>query len=359
MRILINTGGGDAPGLNAVIRSVTLAAEQRGWDIYGSKNGYGGLLSGDGLMPLDRDRVRGITYLGGTILGTTSKGNPFAWPIKNADGTVVKLDRSDEVVKAFKRYRFDCCIAVGGDGSLAIAHGLWKKGIPMVGIPKTIDNDLPGTRRTFGFDTAVSVATDALGRLHSTAEAHERVMVVEVMGRNAGWIALYSGLAATADVVLIPEIPYDIGKVNEKIMERELKGRHFSIVVVAEGAMPRGGSVVTKGAGETGRQAPILGGIADVVAQGVREGTGKDVRTVVLGHLQRGGTPTSFDRLLALRFGAAAVRAVAAGQFGTLVAYDGVGIKPIPLEQALGTRQVDLSGDVIQTARALNISFGD
>ncbi len=361
-RIALNTGGGDAPGLNAVIRAVTLAALRRGWEVYGIRSSYGGLLepSSEGIIRLDENRVRGITYLGGTILGTTNKGDPFAFPTVAADGTKVLADRSDEVIRAFKRLGFDALIAIGGDGSLRIAHRLHEKGLPVVGVPKTIDNDLLITDITFGFDTAVSIATDALGRLHSTAESHERVIVVEVMGRYAGWIALYSGLAASADAILIPEIPYDLGRVASKVMERERKGRRFSIIVVAEGATPRGGNMAVKGEKAHGRSEVRLGGIAERVAAEIQERTGKESRSLVLGHLQRGGTPTAYDRLVALRFGVAAVRAVDEGKFGGMVALCPPDIKVVPLSDAIQHQKlVPLGGDIIDTARALGISLGD
>jgi len=312
-RIAINTGGGDAPGLNAVIRSVVLSALRRGWEVLGIHKGYDGLLDTSKIIQLDRASVRGITHMGGTILGTTNKGSPFEYPTRLPGGETAFVDRSDEVVENFKRLRIDALIAIGGDGSMKIAWDLAKKGLPIVGVPKTIDNDLTGTVATFGFDTAVSVATEAIDRLHSTAEAHERVMVVEVMGRYAGWIALNAGVAATADVILIPEIPFNIDAVCEKILDREARGRRFSIVVAAEGAADEGGEMVVKNH-EQGREVQ-LGGIAERVAAKIYEITGKETRTVVLGHIQRGGTPTTFDRLLALRFGAAAVRMVEERKF--------------------------------------------
>jgi 6-phosphofructokinase 1 len=271
----------------------------------------------------------------------------------------VLVDRSDEVVANFKRLGIDALIAIGGDGSMRLAQRFFEKGIPVVGVPKTIDNDLHGTVITFGFDTAVTVATEALDRLHSTAEAHERVFVVEVMGRYAGWIALNSGVASTADVILIPEIPYDIEVVAQKIMEREAEGRRFSIVVAAEGAHPKGGAMVTKAPQEAGREAQ-LGGIAEQVAHQLQTLTGKESRAVVLGHLQRGGTPTTFDRLTSLRFGAAAVRMVADGHFGVMVALDPPDVRAVPLVEVTGrTRTVPTDGDTVATARDLGICFGD
>ncbi|MEE4272401.1 MAG: 6-phosphofructokinase [Thermoanaerobaculales bacterium] len=357
-RIAINTGGGDAPGLNAVIRAAVLASHHRGWEVLGIRRGYTGLLDTTKIMPLDPDAVRGITHIGGTILGTTNKGNPFEFPLSLPDRPTTLVDRSDEVVENFRRLEIDALIAIGGDGSMRIAHRFAEKGIPVVGVPKTIDNDLTGTVVTFGFDTAVTVATEALDRLHSTAEAHERVMVVEVMGRYAGWIALHSGVAATADVILIPEVPFDIEMVCHKIADREARNRRFSIVVVAEGAKPAGGAMVTKGE-EIGREV-LLGGIGERVAAEIHERTGKETRTVVLGHIQRGGRPTTFDRLLALRFGAAAVRLIEEGRFNHMVALDPPLVRAVPLEEATSRlKTVPLDCDTVMTARDLGVSFGD
>lgn len=359
MRIAINTGGGDAPGLNAVIEAVVMSAYHRNWEVYGIKNGYEGLLDTDEIVRLAPDNARHISSLGGTIIGTTNKGNPFEMPIKNAAGDIEVRDVSDRVVENFKRLRFDCLVAVGGDGSLKIAYGFYKKGLPVIGVPKTIDNDLGGTVITFGFDTAVSTATQAIDRLHSTAKSHERVMVVEVMGRHAGWIALNSGISGSAHVILIPEIPFDIDKVCDHIMEAELHGERYAIVVVAEGASPIGGATVDKGAGEVGRQDVLLGGIGEVVAKQISFKTGKDSRSLVLGHLQRGGSPTTFDRLISLRFGAAAVRMIEAKKFGSMVALDPPEIKPVPLEDVIGkVRMVPLDSDTIQTARDIGICLG-
>ena len=355
MKIAISTGGGDAPGLNAVIRGAVLAAVHRGWHCVGIRRGYGGLLGEDRLVPLGAAEVRGITHLGGTILGTTNRGDPFRWPERAPDGTTTQRDRSDELVAAFRAHGFGALLAIGGDGSLAIACRLMERGIPVVGIPKTIDNDVGGTVATFGFDTAVSTATEAIDRLHSTAESHERVMVVEVMGRQAGFIALAAGIAGSADVILIPEIPYAIDKVCDKIRRREAEGRHFSIVVAAEGAVPIGGEATFV---DVDRRR--LGGVAEKVARAIETKTGKETRSLVLGHLQRGGTPTTFDRLLALRFGTAAVRFIAEGKFGMMAALLPPDIVPVPLEQALGApKQVPLDSDTIATARELEISLGD
>jgi 6-phosphofructokinase 1 len=382
MRIAISTGGGDAPGLNAVIRAVVLSAHRRGWECFGIRRGYDGLFPrggrfafayrkpytgperrrgapAGGLLRLGPDQVRGITHLGGTILGTTNRGNPFRWPTRRPDGTIEEVDRSGEIVEAFKAGGLDALVAIGGDGSLAIAHELWKLGIPVVGVPKTIDNDVVGTEATFGFDTAVATATDALDKLHTTAESHDRVMVVEVMGRHAGWIALHSGLSGSADVILIPEIPFDLDAVCEKIRAREASGRHFSIVVVAEGARPRDGRVsVIEGAkiGTVER----LGGMAAQVAEAIAERTGKETRTLVLGHLQRGGSPTTFDRLLALRFGSAAVRAIADEDFGSVVVFTPPTVSRRRISDVIGKQKlVSLDSGIILTARSVGISFGD
>ena len=360
MRIAINTGGGDAPGLNAVIEAVTKAAYNRNWEVYGIKNSYGGLLNTDDIMRLTPENVSHISSVGGTILGTTNRGNPFQMPVTNLAGETEIRDVSDKVVENFRRLRFDCLIAVGGDGSLEIAYNLYKKGMPVIGVPKTIDNDIQKTVITFGFDTAVSIATDAIDRLHSTAKSHDRVMVVEVMGRHAGWIALNSGLSGSADVILIPEIPFHIGKVCDYIMELELRGQRYAIVVVAEGAAPAGGSIVEKGQGEMGRQHVVLGGIGEYLAKEIAKKTGKDTRSLVLGHLQRGGSPTTFDRLIALRFGAAAVRMIDEKNFGTMVALDPPHVKMVPLEEVIGhIKNVPVDHDTVKTAREIGISLGD
>jgi len=359
MRIGITTGGGDAPGLNAVIRSAVLSAVQRGWDVLGIKRGYAGLLGEDEVIPLDREAVRGIAHLGGTILRTTNRGNPFHYPMRHPDGTVTEVDRSDELIARAKELGIDAIITIGGDGSLAIAQRLFEKGVRIVGVPKTIDNDVSGTISTFGFDTAVSTAIDAIDKLHTTAESHDRVMVLEVMGRNAGFIALHSGVAGTADVILIPEIPYDIEKVCAKVTQRDRAGRHFSIVVAAEGAFPKGGDVSVRRPSLPGG-APRLGGIADALAQEIQRRTEKECRSLVLGHLQRGGMPTGYDRLLASRFGGAAVRAVAAEKWGTMVALRSPDIVEVPITEALREpKRVDPEHDVVRTARAVGVSFGD
>jgi 6-phosphofructokinase 1 len=361
-RLAINTGGGDAPGLNAVIRAAVLAASRRGWEVVGIENGYAGLFPdapGD-VVPLTPRHVRGITHLGGTILGATNRGNPMDWPCELSDGTVERRDRSHEILAAFEQLELDALIAIGGDGSLRIAADLAALGLPVVGVPKTIDNDLAATTVTFGFHTAAETATEAIGRLHSTAESHGRVFVVEVMGASVGWIALFSGVAGTADVILIPEIPYDIAKVCDKIMERERSGRRFSIVCVAEGAKPLGGEVTMKTVPSGSERQPRLGGIGDRLAQQIAERTGKETRALALGHLQRGGPPTAYDRLIGLRFGAAAVRCVADREFGCMVALDPPHVLAVPLDEAVReVKTVPIDSDIIATARALGTSFGD
>jgi 6-phosphofructokinase 1 len=357
-RIAVNTGGGDAPGLNAVIRAVVRSAERLGWEVYGIRESYDGLFEDGGLVRLDRDAVRGITHRGGTILGTTNRGNPLRWPVTAEDGSVSYVDRSQEVLDALAEAEIDALIAIGGDGSLDIAYQLHAKGLRVVGVPKTIDNDLAATSLTFGFLTAVETATDAIDKLHSTAEAHQRVMVVEVMGRSAGWIALFSGIAGSADVILIPEIPYDLGRVCEKIESRYVdERREFAIVVVAEGAFPVGGAPLFQQAGGGQRR---LGGMAQQVAMDIEERTGRETRHLVLGHLQRGGGPNSYDRLLALRFGAAAVKLVRDGRFGCMVALDPPDVLAVPLREAIASiKTVPVDGDIVQTARALGTCMGD
>jgi 6-phosphofructokinase 1 len=332
MHILVNTGGGDAPGLNAVIRAVTLSGLRRGWKVTGIRRGYHGLLEppAEGLIELTRDKVRGIAHLGGTILGTVNKGHPFEF-IKEVDGQKVTVDISDEIVRRFHEVGGDALIAIGGDGAFRIASRFIQKGIPIVGVPKTIDNDLSCTQATFGFDTAVTVATDAIDRLHTTAESHERIMVVEVMGRYAGWIAMHAGVAGNAHVILLPEIPYDIDKVVERIKKRYDAGREVRI-----------------------------GGLAEKIGHYLGERTGFETRSLVLGHLQRGGSPTHRDRLLALRFGAAAVRMVEQGKFGNIVAYHPPHMVPVPIDEAIAVmKTVPLDSDTVQTARDLGICLGD
>jgi 6-phosphofructokinase 1 len=358
LRIAISTGGGDAPGLNAVIRAAVLSATARGWNVLGIKRGYMGLLGEDEVVPLTRESVRGIQHLGGTILRTTNRGNPFAYPTKQADGTIAEVDRSDELIENARNLGIQAFIAIGGDGSLAIAQQLHERGLRIVGVPKTIDNDVSGTVSTFGFDTAVSTALEAIDKLHTTAESHDRVMLLEVMGRNAGFIALHAGFAGAADIILIPEIPYDIDSVCDVVTERHRNNRKYTMIVVAEGAYPRGGEVSILGASLPG-QAPRVGGVAAQLAREIQERTGKETRSLVLGHLQRGGMPTGYDRLLATRFGGAAIRAIADGKWGHMVALQTPNIVTIPITEALrDTKRVDPNHDIVLTARATGISFG-
>lgn len=361
MRIAINTGGGDAPGLNAVIRAATLSALELGWEVFGIRRGFEGILEKrpDGVIPLTRESVRGITHLGGTMLGTTNRGSPLAYPVKQPDGSVIEVDRTQEIVDDLAARDIDALIAIGGDGSLRIAHALAEKGLNVVGVPKTIDNDLGSTITTFGFNTAVQIASDGIGRLHSTAEAHRRVMVVEVMGRDAGWIALFAGLAGTADVILIPEIPYDLDVVCEKVESRYDGEYGFAIIVVAEGAKPLGGEATVKEAAKAG-QSRRLGGVADKLADQIEERTGREARALVLGHLQRGGEPTAYDKVLALRFGAAATHLVRERHFGCMVSLDPPDIIPVPLEEAVSSlKLVPTEGEIVATARRIGVSFGD
>jgi 6-phosphofructokinase 1 len=363
-KIAISTGGGDAPGLNAVIRAAVLAAEIRGWECWGIRDGYRGVLEpeaydGEGLVHLTRARVSGIAHLGGTILGTTNRGNPFHYPVPQPDGSVREVDRGDELLAGLRERGVDAVVAVGGDGSLAIAHELGRRGLRVVCVPKTIDNDLERTLMTFGFDSAVGFATECLDRLHTTASAHHRLMVVEVMGRYAGWIALHAGIAGNADAILIPEIPYEIEHVADHIRRRERTGRSYTLIVVAEGARPRGGRVTLAEERAPG-QPERLGGVGEKVARELEERVGREARVVVLGHLLRGGSPTSFDRLVALRFGAAAVRALEAGHSNVMVSLDPPHVRYQPLDAAVGRMKVvSLASDTVLTARDLGICFGD
>ncbi|HKU40054.1 MAG TPA: ATP-dependent 6-phosphofructokinase [Polyangiales bacterium] len=362
-RIAINTGGGDAPGLNAVIRAVALSALNRGWEVIGIKRGYEGLLDNrpDALIPLDRNGVRGIVHLGGTILGTTNRSDPFRYPILQPDGSKVAGDVSQQIVERFAELGIDALVTLGGDGTMTIARKLMQRGLRrVVGVPKTIDNDLRGTSTTFGFATAVEITTDALDRLHSTAQAHRRVMVVEVMGRHAGWIALHAGLASGADVILIPEIPYRLERVFEKLHERYRRGSEFAIVVVSEGAKETGREEVYKLGKDAFKEHAVLGGIGERLAREIENATGYESRSVVLGHLQRGGTPIGVDRVLAQRLGCAAVRVLAETDQSGMVADVAGEIKLIPLDEIVGgIRCVDPSGDTVATARDVGICFGD
>lgn len=364
-KIAINTGGGDAPGLNAVIRAATLSALSKGWEVVGIRDGFNGILEPElyseqrpGVFPLEKSTVRGITHLGGTILGTTNRGNPLAFPVENEKGEIELIDRCPLLVEKMREIGIDAVLAIGGDGSMQIAQRIGSLGMPVVGIPKTIDNDLSHTVATFGFDTAVSYASDAVDRLHSTAASHGRTMVLEVMGRYAGWIALHAGIAGTADIILLPEIPYDIDRVIAKVQQRYDNGLGFCIIVVAEGAKPKGGvhSVI----GKTLGQAERLGGVGANVAAAITSSLDVETRCTVLGHLQRGGSPTAYDRLLSLRFGAAAVRTLAAGISNVMVILDPPEVKHVSLDAVIDNlKLVSLDCDTVQTARDLGICLGD
>jgi 6-phosphofructokinase 1 len=350
------TGGGDAPGLNAVIRAVVKTASNADVTVIGLEDSFDGLIYPEKSRVLTPRDVTGILRLGGTILGTVNRGDPFAEPIETPHGT---FNYADRVMEMFQQMELDALICIGGDGTLAISYEFYKRGMRLVGVPKTIDNDIYGTTSCFGFDTAVSFATDAIDRLHTTAEAHRRVILVEVMGRYAGWIALHAGVAGGADVILIPEIPYDLDKVVECLRKRDERGAKFSIVVVAEGARPKDGSVSIVEAAHAGH-AERLGGAAKACGDELTRMTGKETRHVVLGHLQRGGAPTAFDRTLATRFGGKAVELCLRGQFGKMVANHPPELVPIPLAEVVGrTKLVPLDYDLLQTARMMGVSFGD
>jgi 6-phosphofructokinase 1 len=357
-RIAVLTGGGDAPGLNAVIRAVTKTAiNVYGCDVFGILDGYDGFLAHGGFIPLTLASVRGILPRGGTILGTANRGNPFARKVIR-DGKEVVIDVSDEVIQAIQDLHLDAVIIIGGDGTLRVALELYGKGVPVIGVPKTIDNDVGGTEVTFGFDTALMIATEALDRLHTTAEAHHRVMVLELMGRDAGFIALHSGVSGGADVILIPEIPFKYESIIRKVRERAEGGSKFSLLAVSEGAKPLGGQEVYARSGDA-VYVPRLGGIGQEVSKYIEQ-QGFEARVTVLGHLQRGGSPTAFDRWLATRFGAAAVRTAARGVFGRMVALRDAQVIDIPLSEALAVpKRVNVNGDALATARGIGISFGD
>jgi 6-phosphofructokinase 1 len=355
-RIGILTGGGDAPGLNAVIRAVVKSACNSGIECIGLEDSFDGLIEPGRSRTLTPRDVTGILRLGGTILGTVNRGNPFAYPIETSGGT---RDYSERVVEMFGQMGLNALVVIGGDGTLAIAHQFARRGIPLVCVPKTIDNDIVGTTNCFGFDTAVAFATDAIDRLHTTAEAHRRILVVEVMGRYAGWIALHAGVAGGADAILIPEIPFDLSAVAKRLKEREQWGARFSIVVVAEGAFPIGGKLALLEEARGGH-AERLGGMGAQVAEALQRLTGKETRSVVLGHLQRGGAPTSFDRVLATRFGGKAVELLQQGQSGLMVASAPPDIVARRLDEVVGRiKSVPHDYDLLTTAKALGVTFGD
>jgi 6-phosphofructokinase 1 len=357
-RIGILTGGGDAPGLNAVIRAaVKTAIYEYGCEVLGIRNGYDGFVDEHGILALGIDDVRGILPRGGTILGAANRGNPYARKVIR-EGKEVILDVSDEIIRGIERLKMDALLVLGGDGTLHIAHELCQKGAPVIGVPKTIDNDIGGTEVTFGFDTAVNTATDAIDKLHSTAEAHHRVMVLELMGRNTGFITLHAGIAGGTDVILIPEIPFRFEAVAAKVRQRVERGSYFSIIAVSEGAKPVDGEQIFARVGDEIYVAR-LGGIGQRVGEYI-EDQGFETRVTVLGHLQRGGTPTPFDRWLATRYGAAAVRLAAQGKFDRMVALHHSRITDVSLEEAIAIpKRIDIDDDAVITARGIGISFGD
>jgi 6-phosphofructokinase 1 len=357
-RIGVLTGGGDCPGLNAVIRGVTKPAQDYGMTVFGIQDGFEGLVEGKAKVLTNQD-VSGILSLGGTILGSSNKGDPFHWPVER-NGKIVIEDRSSDVLKNCEAWNLDAIIAIGGDGTMHICNKLCGLGMKMIGVPKTIDNDLEATDVTFGHDSAVYIVSEALDRLHTTASSHHRVIVVEVMGRYAGWIALHGGLAGGTDIILIPEIPFSWDKVYNKIHKRELMGKKFSLVCVAEGARPKGGNLVMKGKDKK-RTDPIqLGGIGKIVADNIEKNTGRETRVTVLGHLQRGGSPTPYDRLLSTKFGYFAIELAAAKKFGRMVALKGTEIKNVKIEAAIANQKlVKPDNQTVHAARAVGISFGD
>ncbi len=359
-KIALCTGGGDAPGLNAVIRAVVRSAlKKRGWSVYGVQDGFDGLINPSRTQKLTMKDVRGILPKGGTILGTTNRGNPFKYPVETESKKVLK-DVSDKLIRNFKKLDLDGLIAIGGDGTLTIARKLFEKGLPVVGVPKTIDNDISATDVTFGFDTAVETVTDALDKLHTTAESHHRVMVVEVMGREAGWIALEAGIAGGADVIVIPEIQFDLGLICDHLKRRKAGGSMFSIVVAAEGAAPVGGECIymdTSGL-ESGGSAR-LGGIGFWLARQLSLCSGLESRVVVLGHLQRGGSPTTFDRFLATRFGVGAVHLIAEEKYGSMVCLKGRHVTSVSLKSATKRlKRVKPNSELVTVAEELGITMG-
>ena len=357
MRIGILNSGGDCPGLNAVIHGVVGAANTLGWEVVGFRDGFEGLLPPGDYMMLDPDRTLGIMKLGGTILGTTNKGH-FVAKIGEGNVAMVPKEIIERAKTTLKHLEIGALIVVGGDGSLTTALQLYGEGIPVIGVPKTIDNDLQATSMTFGFDSACASVVDALDRLHTTAESHKRAIVLEVMGRHAGWIALYGGMAGGADIILLPEIPFQMDHVAEAIRRRDAAGHHSTLVVVAEGARMEEGTLLTKGGGETGEVR--LGGIGDYVAKEIEKRTGKETRSCTLGHLQRGGAPTSLDRILGIRFGVKAVHLIEEGKFGRMVSYQQYHVGDVAIEDAVNQlRLVASDSEVVKAARSVGTSFGD
>jgi ATP-dependent phosphofructokinase / diphosphate-dependent phosphofructokinase len=357
-RIGILTGGGDCPGLNAVLRSVTKTAiHDYGFEVFGIEDGYQGLIEKRGRF-ITSDDVSGILTHGGTILGTSNKSDPFRVPVSRGKNVTFE-DHSADSIRHFKEWELDVLIVVGGDGTLKIGNMLFNKGVPVIGIPKTIDNDLSETDFTFGFDTAVEIATEALDRLHTTAASHHRVMILEVMGRNAGWIALYSGVAGGADVILLPEIAFDMKRVNQEVMERSKKGKRFSLVAVAEGAHPVGGKQIIQRKDLKNPYPEKLGGIGNWLAEKIQEQTGIETRHAVLGHIQRGGSPTPFDRNLGTLFGHHAVELIHQNKWGEMVCLKGQSIQSVPIKKAVQVlKTVPLDFPLIKAARAVGTSFG-
>ncbi len=353
------TGGGDAPGLNAVLRAVVkTAAGHYGWDVIGFKDGFAGLVERHS-RKLKLDDVSGILTLGGTILGTSNTANPFAWPMGEGEERHT-VDRSKESAEYMRSLGLSALVCIGGDGTLSIADGLRSMGVAIAGIPKTIDNDIYGTDQTFGFDTAISIATEAIDRIHTTAESHHRVMVVEVMGRNAGWLALHSGLAGGGDIILIPEIPFTIDSICKKIVDRNRNGKRFSIVVVAEGAKMAGGEKVVARIIKDSPDPVRLGGIGNLVGAEIEKAIGLETRVTVLGHLLRGGTPSAFDRVLASRLGAEAVHMLARGESGSMVRLEGDSITTFPIaEVANRQRLIPKDHALLRLGREMGICFGD
>lgn len=362
-KVLVLTGGGDCPGLNAVIRAIVKRADiSNEWEVYGSLEAYNGILKEPKeIIKLTREVVSGIHVKGGTIIQTTTKGGPFSWPIKHEDGSWTTEDRSDWMIKELNKLGFDAIISIGGDGSQKISQMLYEKGVNIVGVPKTIDNDLSATDFTFGFQTAVEAATDAVDKLVTTAESHHRLMILEVMGRNAGWIALHSAIAGGAEVCLIPEIPYDIEKVKDSIDMRFKKGKGFANIVIAEGAFPKEGSITSSESDEVGYKNVRLGGVAYQLSAQLKEsGFEHDIRETVLGHLQRGGIPNPFDRVLATQFGVKAMELVMDYEFGKMVVFTGNDISAVPLKEATAAnKNIDVNSNLVKTARGIGISFGD
>lgn len=359
-RIGILTGGGDCPGLNAVIRAVAKSAMAKyNTTVIGIEDGFEGFVEGR-MHEISNPEVSGILALGGTILGTSNKGDPFHYPEEDLDGKIKIVDESARVVRNYRRWALDAVIALGGDGTMHICDRLSQMGINIVGVPKTIDNDLGATDLTFGYDSALYVATEAIDRLHTTASSHHRVMVIEVMGRYAGWIALGAGLAGGADIILIPEIPFKWESIYKKVRARSLHGKRFSIVCVAEGAKPEGGDIVVKCVDIKRTDAKQLGGIGDMIGHKIAEDTGLETRVTVLGHLQRGGSPTPFDRNLSTKFGVKACELAAKGKFGVMVALRGTKVEHVPIEEAIAQqRLVPLDCEEVKAARAVGTSFGD